>query len=382
MESVPGKTPEKASAPGKRRMSSQIRAKHNGSRILQEDFEELATLDLPWEQLEGAAILVAGATGYIARYLALFLLHLNDSKLSRPCRILALARNSEKAAAHFGQYVGRDDFQLLVQDVSDPVPYKGPVDYIVQAASQSRPRHFNPDPEATIRPNVAGTLNLLEFSKRSQCRAFLLLSSGEVYGHFDAVPGKPVDETCFGWLDPLEVRSCYAESKRMAETLCAAWHRQHGVPARIVRMGHTYGPGMDLDDGRVFADFTSSIVHGRNITLKSDGSDMRQFCYLADTAAGLLAVLLKGRSGEAYNLVNVEAEITIKGLAELLCGLFPERGLKVVCPVASHKGAGAPWNPGVRVCVDKIRQLGWKPRVGLEKGFLRTVASYGVSPGA
>jgi nucleoside-diphosphate-sugar epimerase len=356
---------------------------NNSREILIEDFGRIFSTALPWERLEGSTLLITGATGYIARYLVEFLIYLNETKLSEPCKVIALVRSHEKAQLHFSRHLGRDDFKLLVQDVCDPIGLSEPVHYIIHAASQSLPKNYARDPSGSIRPNVIGTCNLLEFARTSQCRSFLFLSSGEVYGKFEPPPSEPIDETVFGNLDPLDPRSCYAESKRAAETMCKAWNQQFSVPAKIARLGHTYGPGIDLEDGRVFADFTGHIVRGEDIVLKSQGNDFRQFCYLSDTAAGLWAVLLKGVDAEAYNLVNVEAEIRIAELAELMCGLFPGRKLRVIKPLpVPENAAKQPWNPGVQVNIDKITGIGWRPLIGLREGFRRTIAFYAAPPGA
>jgi nucleoside-diphosphate-sugar epimerase len=186
----------------------------------------------------------------------------------------------------------------------------------------------------------------------------------------------PLNETGYGYLDPMNLRACYAESKRMAENMCVAWSHQHGVPVKIVRPFHTYGPGMRLDDGRVFADFVSDIVHRRDITLTSDGSAKRVFCYLADATAGFFTVLLKGRDREAYNIGNDREEVSILHLAQTLAGLFPERGISVRHGSAAG-GAYMP-SPVSRSCPDisKARALGWEPRYSIRDGFERTIRSY------
>src|SRR5262249_53731189 len=159
---------------------------------------------------------------------------------------------------------------LIVQDVCQPVTIDGPVDYIVHAASQASPKYFGRDPVGTLSANVLGTRHLLELARQKQSRGFLYFSSAEVYGQLD--PARiPAPESACGPVDPLDVRSCYAESKRMGETMCVCWAYQYGVPARIVRPFHTYGPGMALDDGRVFSDFVAAIVQERDIVLTSNG---------------------------------------------------------------------------------------------------------------
>ena len=140
----------------------------------------------------------------------------------------------------------------------------------------------------------------------------------------------PTRETEYGYLDPATVRACYGESKRMGETLCVAYHAQYGVPAKIVRPFHTYGPGMDLSDGRVFADFVADLVARRDLVMKSDGRAQRAFCYLADATVGFFTVLLRGEAGAAYNVGNPDAEVSILELARTLANLFPERGVRVV----------------------------------------------------
>jgi nucleoside-diphosphate-sugar epimerase len=133
---------------------------------------------------------------------------------------------------------------------------------------------------------------------------------------------------------------------------------------------------MDLTDERVFADFVRRIVQGEDIVLKSDGSASRPFCYLADATEGLLTVLLKGQGGTAYNLMNDEAVVCIKDLANLLAGLFPERGVRVILPKPSERDGSAQWNPGYLVATQRIRQLGWRPSTSVESGFRRTILTY------
>jgi nucleoside-diphosphate-sugar epimerase len=227
----------------------------------------------------------------------------------------------------------------------------------------------------TFEANVIGTQRMLEVAKKAGSQGFLFFSSGEVYGQ-PSDPSQLVNESSYGYLDPLNVRSCYAEGKRAGESLCAAWHAQHGVPTRIVRLSHTYGPGMDLNDGRVFADFVADIVAGRNIVLKGDGSARRPFCYLADATVAFFTILLNGASGEAYN-VGSGQQTSVLELAEVLCRLFPERNCRVF---RQERKAGDDYVPspvqGFQFDLSKIKALGWKATTGIEEGFKRTVQSY------
>lgn len=309
-------------------------------------------------------------------YLVEALLYRNEREPANRSKVLALVRDGTKARERFAAYADRPDLQFIIQDVCEPLLIQEPVHYIIHAASKASPSHFSANPVGTILPNVLGTYHLLELARRLQTRGFLFLSSGEVYGRFNPPPIQPIAEDQFGSLDPLDPRACYAEAKRAGEALCLAWHLQYGVPTRIARLGHTYGPGMDLTDERVFADFVRRILRGEDIILKTDGSAARPFCYLADATVGLLTVLLKGQGGTAYNLMNDEAFISIKDLAIRLAGLFPERGVRVILPDQKAPTGSAHWNAGCLVATQRIRQLGWKPSTSVESGFRRTILAY------
>lgn len=343
--------------------------------IVQEDIQNLIARPLPWDAFTGATVLVTGAAGFLPAYLVETLLHLNDVR-GAGIQVLAMVRNRERALRRFAAHADRRDLRLLVQDAAEKASIDGPVDYVIHAASQASPRYYGLDPVGTLLPNVLGTRHLLELARDRRSRALLFVSAGEVYGRLrdDQFPTRESD---FGIVDPTDVRSCYAEAKRMGETMCIAWHHQFQAPARIARPFHTYGPGLDLTDGRVFADFVADIVAGRDLVLRSDGSARRAFCYLADVTEGLFWILLRGVDGNAYNVGNPGGELSIRELAELLVGLFPERGLRVAYAPRSDAGGYLP-SPFARNCPDvaKMAALGWAPTTSVAEGFRRTVKSF------
>jgi UDP-glucuronate decarboxylase len=343
--------------------------------IVEEDLGNILKADLPWQQFDGKTVLVTGANGFLPAYLIETLLYRNEQREAVKTRVLGLVRNEDKARRRFAHYAGRTDIEFIIQDVAAPLELTRPVDIIIHAASQASPKYYGADPVGTLSANVFGTNHLLCLAQMLKVERFLFFSSGEVYGQVNDAQ-IPTSEDDYGLVDPTQVRSCYAESKRMGENMCVSWHHQYGIPTVIVRPFHTYGPGMALDDGRVYADFVADILAGRDIIMKSDGSARRAFCYLADATAGFFTVLLKGQSGQAYNIGNAQGEAGILELAQRLMALFPEKGLKVISQAVAPDYLQSRIS---RNCPDitKVKHLGWEPATTIEQGFLRTIRSFG-----
>lgn len=344
--------------------------------VIKEDLERIASVRLPWDALRDKTVLVTGGGGFLAAYLIKSLLTVGrQNKLN--IKVICIARSTRSVEARLAAYLGAPDLSVFQHDISQPLPSDFPrADFIIHSASQASPKYYGIDPVGTLLANSAGTMYLLEHAVKSQAEKFLFFSSGEVYG-VPVDPNQLVGERDYGYIDPMNVRSCYAESKRIGETMCAAWAQQHGLHTSVVRPFHTYGPGMALDDGRVFADFVADVVAKRDIVLKSDGLALRPFCYIADATIGFLTVLLTGGKAEAYNVGNPAAEITIRDLAAVVAGLFPERGIgtQFDVPVSSNAYLKSPIS---RSCpsIEKIKCLGWSPIVSVQNGFRRTIQSF------
>jgi UDP-glucuronate decarboxylase len=344
--------------------------------ILDEDMSAIIGSDLPWHELSDKTILITGASGFLPAYMVETLLNLKKRTGLGPSKIICLVRNIDTAQKRFNEYKERNDLEWVVQDVCEPVEIECKIDYIIHAASQASPKYYGIDPVGTLSANVLGTANMLNLAVKNNVKGFLFFSSGEVYGHVDSSQ-IPLKENLYGYIDPLDVRSCYAESKRSGETMCISWMHQYGVPVKIARIFHTYGPGMKLDDGRVFADFVSDVVNGHDIDIRSDGKAIRAFCYLSDAVVAFFTILLKGEIGQAYNVGNDEGEISIVDLANLLVSLYPERKLKVIkqdeCATPGY--LKSPFNRHIPD-INKIKQLGWYPKINLDQGFRRTIESF------
>jgi len=344
--------------------------------IIREDLARIGAVNLQWEDLLNKTVLISGGGGFLAAYLVKSLLTIGClHKLN--IKVICVARTKRSVEFRLSAYLDDPNLTVVLHDISQPLPNNFPrADFIIHSASQASPKYYGVDPVGTLLANSAGTMFLLNHAVKSHTEKFLFFSSGEVYG----VPlntNQLISEQDYGYLDPMNLRSCYAESKRVGETMCAAWGQQHGLHTSVVRPFHTYGPGMALDDGRVFADFVADVVAKRDIVLKSDGLAQRPFCYIADATIGFFTVLLRGDKAEAYNVANPDAEISIKDLAVLVADLFPERdvGVKFEVPVSNNAYLKSPIS---RSCpsIKKVKDLGWKPTIGLKEGFRRTIESY------
>lgn len=339
--------------------------------VLAEDLSGILAAALPWEQLYGRSILVTGASGFIGGHVIETLVWLNRCQPQAGLHIHALARDLEKLRERMPWVEIPGELTPVIQDVTQPWQPEAPVDFIIHAASPASPRYYLEKPVDTILANADGTRQLLELARYKQAR-LLFLSSGAVYGD-NILQIEAIGETDFGSEDPLSARACYSESKRLAETLCRAYHTQYGVDAKIARISHCYGPGMRLDDGRAIADLLADVLSERDIQLDSDGSASRPFCYLSDTVLGLLHVLLLGEPGQAYNVGETQ-ETTILTLAEKMIAAAGKVEQLTVRAKARSALAPAARSAG-HFNIDKIRGLGWQPMVNLDEGLGRLLRS-------
>lgn len=351
-------------------------AKNTLPEIVHGDLDQIVKLNINWDRFKNKTVFISGGAGLLPSYLVQSLLHANRLH-NLKLKVICMSRNSESLNKRLGYCLNDPYFKAIIHDVTRPIPVEIiPSDFVIHAASQASPKFYAIDPVGTLLTNTIGTQHLLEYAVRSKAERFMFFSSGEVYG----VPlnqMEPITETSYGYLDPMNVRSCYAESKRIGETMSIAWAKQYGLDIVVVRPFHTYGPGMALDDGRVFADFVADVVAKRDIVIRGDGSEKRCFCYLADATVGFLSVLLNGINSEAYNVANPSCEISMKNLAKLISNLFPNRNIKI-----RFEDSGAKKNyirsPVLKALpsIEKIKKLGWLPETSLEEGFTKTIKSF------
>lgn len=340
--------------------------------IIKEDISSIINCFDYWERFKNKTILITGANGFLPAYLVESFLSLDKTYNTK---IIAIVRNKQKANNRFKNYMTDTNLEIIEHDVCNEFNYNHKIDFIIHAASQASPKYYKVDPVGTLNANVLGTINMLKLAQKKSVESFLYFSSGEVYGEVKD-EFMPIKEDTFGYLNPALVRSCYGESKRMGETICVSYFAQYGIKAKIVRPFHTYGPGMVLDDGRVYADFVANILKDQNIILNSDGKAKRAFCYLTDATIGFLTVLVNGENGEAYNVGNPQEEYSILELANILVNLYPEKKIEVILNKTINtdylKSTITRNSPNI----DKLKKLNWNPTVTIEKGFKRTVSSF------
>lgn len=343
--------------------------------IIKKDLEEIYSGNIDWTSFDNSTVLISGAYGMLASYLTLMFIYLREEKGVK-VNIIAVVRSKEKFRKKFYEYAERDYIQIYESDLLNSLQIKGNIDYIIHAASLANPSHYAVRPVDVLCPNVIGNYHLLNLAEQKNVKGYLLFSTGDVYGKVEGV--REVTEETLGKLDPMDLHSCYGESKRMAETMCLSYYVQKKVPVKIARIAHTYGPTMDIEnDPRVFASFVADIVNGRDIVMLSDGSAKRPFCYITDATYAFFKILLEGKPGEAYNVCNDKEFISVLSLANRLVSIYPERGLKVVFKqrdASDHYMENTTIkNLESHISNKKLKDLGWNESVSVEDGFKRVL---------
>ncbi|MBQ6634672.1 MAG: NAD-dependent epimerase/dehydratase family protein [Ruminococcus sp.] len=348
--------------------------KVSDNRYFQEDIENAAkSASVDWDALKGKGVFVTGATGLLGSQIVMTLLMANEQK-DLGLTVYALVRSEEKAKTVFANVLG-ESLVFVKGDVMKPFELDADIDFVIHAANPTSSKFFVEHPVETITTTVCGTRKMLQLAYEKNVSSFVFLSSLEVYGIPSAEDGR-VTEKDYGYIDPMSVRSSYSEGKRMAETMCVAYASQYGVPVKVARLCQSLGSGVDYNDGRVFAQFARAAIEGTDIVLKTDGSTERNYSYISDAVAGILTVLTKGETAQAYNIANEASGITIKDLALLFCNEFSEGRSKLVFDIAED-ATKLGYNPKMKILLDtsKLRALGWEPQVGLKETFQRLVES-------
>ncbi len=339
--------------------------------LYMEDVRYVANLTLPWEKLKSKRLMLSGATGLLGSFLVDVIMEKNITD-GLDCTIYALTRNTEKAKERFSRYASDDRLAFISYDVREPFVRDdiGVVEYILHLASNTHPMQYSTDPIGTITTNIIGLQNLLDFAFEHHSARFAFASSNEIYGE-NRGDVELFDEDYCGYINCNTMRAGYPESKRCGEALCQAYKAQKGMDIVIPRPTRSYGPTMLMSDTKAISQFIKKAVAGEDIVLKSAGTQYYSYTYVADAVSGLLTVLLKGKSGEAYNIAEEHSDIMLKDLAAIIA---QSAGRRVTFELPdSVEAAGYSTATKARLNGQKLMRLGWKPKYDIETGMSRTM---------
>ncbi len=343
--------------------------------VMQQDLESLVSGQLPVEDLAHQSVLITGSTGLIGSQMVRLLACYNRIQ-GLGIKILAMVRSEEKGKKLFAPLIERGDVKLILGDINDELVVEDEIDYIIHGASATSSKYFVSNPVETIYTALDGTSNILKLAQKKGIKAMVYLSSLEVYGTPEESAGL-IAEDNYGYIDPLSTRSSYSEGKRMVECLCASYAQEYQVPVKVARLSQTFGPGVDYQDGRVFAEFARCAMEGKDIVLHTQGRTVRSYCYTKDALSALLYILLKGQVGEAYNVTNMDTAVSIKEMAQMVCDTIGKGQIQTLIDIPEDV-ASFGYNPEMVIRLDssKLEGLGWKATTRLEEMYERLVAGF------
>nr|WP_300817138.1 NAD(P)-dependent oxidoreductase [uncultured Acetatifactor sp.] len=339
------------------------------SRQWMADIDEILAYFPEFEELAGKSVMVTGAAGLICSSVVDILMRYNDTHKDKVV-VYAAGRQPEKIISRFSNRVEQEEFRYVAYDaLKTDNRLDFDCDYIIHGAGNSFPGAIVAEPVETMLSHFAGIKCLLDYAKEHGTTKTLYISSSEVYGQNEG--NQPYCEGEYGYIDLLNARNSYSMAKRAAETLCASYFDEYGVESVIVRPGHVYGPTASPDDNRVSSSWAYAAARGEDIVMKSDGGQLRSYCYCLDCASAILKVLLRGENVHAYNISNPDSVVTIRQMAELLAKAAQVQ-LRMELPTEEErKGFNLMRNSSLDSA--SLRSLGWKGLFNAEKGFLHTV---------
>lgn len=305
-------------------------------------------------------ILVTGGAGFIGSHLCRRLLEDKNNVVCIDNLYTGRMENIEPLIKH-------PQFEFHKHNIMEPFQMDG-LDEIYHLACPASPPHYQKSPTYTTKTCVLGTMHMLDLAVKNHAKV-MQFSTSEVYGDPKV---HPQTEAYRGNVNPIGVRACYDEGKRCAETLCFDYHREFGVPVKVIRIFNTYGPGMDPSDGRVVSNLIMQALQGKDLTLYGDGSQTRSFCYVDDLVEGIVR-MMAGRD-EFLGPVNLgnPAECTIRELAELILEMIPGNSKMRYKKLP----ADDPMQRKPDISLAQKELGGWKPHVSLRDGLVPTIAYF------
>ena len=303
-------------------------------------------------------ILVTGGAGFVGSHLSRKLINLGHE-------VLVLDNFYTGSRKNVSDLLLNPSFEIVRHDITQP--FYAEVDAVMNLACPASPVHYQKHPVQTTKTSVLGATNMLGLAKRLKV-PMLQASTSEVYGDPNV---SPQEETYWGNVNPIGVRACYDEGKRVAETLCFDYHRQYGVSVKVVRIFNTYGPAMQFEDGRVVSNFIMQALAGEDLTIYGDGSQTRSFCYVSDLTDGLIAAIQSDSSITGPINLGNPSEMTILQLAETIIRLTGSSSRISSLPLPSDDPKQR--KPDITRAKD---YLNWSPKIDLENGLMNTITDF------
>lgn len=334
-----------------------------------EDIKAIACLDYRWDMLKKKSVAISGGTGMIGSFLVDVLMYRN-AEYSDDIKVYVFGRSREKADKRFAKYADNENFIFINRDINEAIDVDVKADYVIHAASNTHPVAYSSDPVGTITANVIGTDNLLRWAVSKCCRRFIFLSSVEIYGENKQDTDK-FKEDYLGYIDCNTLRAGYPESKRAGEALCQAYKTMYDMDIVIPRLSRVYGPTLLQSDTKALSQFLKKGVAGEDIVLKSEGTQLYSYSYVADAVSAILFLLFNGENGEAYNVASKESDVMLKELAGIIAAYT---GGKVIFELPDAVEA-AGYSKATKATLDtgKLEALGYESLYSMEEGLKRTI---------
>lgn len=335
------------------------------NQIYQNDIRKI--IDDKFSLLKNKTIFITGASGLVGSFLIDTLMYMNKN-LDYNTEIVATFSSEKSLDERFLSYKNETLFKPIIQDINQPIEFDEHVDYIFHAASNTHPALYANNPVETIKLNIIGTLNILDFAKKNdKCRT-IFLSTLEVYGEDKTVESFKEDD--IGYVNFMISRSCYPESKRLSETLCQAYIKEFNLDIVIARLGYIYGPTIKLSSSKADVQFLNKALSGENIVLKSSGMQKRSYCYVADTVSALLTVLLYGECSKAYNVASLKGNVLLRDYANTLAEIANVKVEYGEMGEIELQGGSKVQNS--TLSPEKLMTLGWSPKFEFKEGIEHT----------
>lgn len=322
-------------------------------------------------RLEGGNILITGAAGMLSSYLVRTLIYANKYLFKKPVRLYLLIRSKKEP---FGQ---NSNIKYLHIDIAKTAPNITNIHYIIHAASSAAPLVYTKHPIDTLNTNILGLYHVLNLCGK-QTKGILFFSSSEVYGASSS--NQLVKEDFQGLVDHTGVRASYVEAKRAGETICLSYFRENNFPIKIVRIFHTFGPGLNLSDGRIFSDFIRFGLEKKDITIQGDKLLKRAFLYIKDATIMFLHVLLSGKNGQIYNIGNDKNVVSVEKFAHAVADQFNKRCRKKLKVVIDAEKNLSFYKGAVKAILPDIskfkKEFHYRPATNIDEAVGRTIDSY------